>query len=223
MTDYIEHRKRLRERFRDGGPEALHDYEKLELLLTFAVPRVDVKPVAKALVKRFGGVNEALDASCEELESVKGLGAQSATLIRLVKALFVVYTEERADGRDVFSSPGEVLQFARVTLGGASHESFMVIFLDIKNQIIGHQIINEGTVDHAVVYPRRVVESALAHHASALILVHNHPSGDATPSADDKHLTRCIEQAAGALGIRVLDHVVVGKSSHFSFHENGLV
>src|SRR5262249_9036234 len=150
MTDYIEHRKRLRERFRDGGPEALHDYEKLELLVTFAVPRVDVKPVAKALIKRFGGVNEALDASCEELESVKGLGAQSATLIRLVKALFVVYTEERADGRDVFSSPGEVLQFARVTLGGASHESFMVIYLNIKNQVIGHQIINEGTVDHAV-------------------------------------------------------------------------
>jgi len=223
MPDYLDHRKRLRERFLEGGRSALQDYEQLELLLTFAVPRVDVKPIAKALIKRFGGINGVLDASRKDLESVKGLGTNSAALIRLVKDLFVVYTQGRTAARDVLSSPDAVLQFARVSLGGASHESFMVIYLNTKNHVIAHEIINEGTIDHAVVYPRRVVESALTHHAAALILVHNHPSGDTTPSQEDKHLTRSIEQAAKTLGIRVLDHIIVGRSSHFSFHENGLI
>ena len=220
--DYFEHRKRLRERFISAA-SSLQDYEKLELLLTFAVPRLDVKPVAKDLIKRFKSVGGILDAGQRELEGIRGLGPQSAVLIRLVKEMFATYVQERIEDRDILSSPQAVIDFAKVKIGGSAHELFMVIYLNVKNHVIGHDIINEGTVDHAVVYPRRIVEAALSHHAASVILVHNHPSGDPSPSAEDKALTRSITDAARTVEIRVLDHLIVGKSSHFSFHENQLL
>jgi DNA repair protein RadC len=221
--DYLEHRKRLRERFIASGTRGFQNYEMLELLLTYAVPRLNVKPVAKELIKRFKTVGGVLDAGQLELQCIRGLGPQSAVLIRLVRELFAAYVEERIENHDVLSSPQAVVDFARVKLGGAAHEAFMVIYLNVKNHVIAHEIINEGTVDHAVVYPRRVVESALVHHAASLILVHNHPSGDPAPSAEDKVLTRSIVDAARTVEIRVLDHLIVGKSAHFSFHENQLL
>jgi DNA repair protein RadC len=221
--DYFEHRKRLRERFIASGTRGFQNYEMLELLLTYAVPRLNVKPVAKELIKRFKTVGGVLDAGQLELQSVRGLGPQSAVLIRLVRELFAAYAGERIEDHDVLSSPQAVVDFARVKLGSAAHEAFMVIYLNVKNHVISHEIINEGTVDHAVVYPRRVVESALAHHAASLILVHNHPSGDPAPSAEDKVLTRSIVDAARTIEIRVLDHLIVGRSAHFSFHENQLL
>jgi DNA repair protein RadC len=221
--DYLEHRKRLRERFVTAGSRALHDYELLELLLTYAVPRIDVKPIAKSLLKRFGGLGGVLDAGQHELETIRGLGPQSAMLIRLVKELFAAYVEESIHNRDVVSSPQSVVDFAKVKLGGASHEAFMVVYLNVKNHVLAHDVINEGTVDHAVVYPRRIVEAALAYHAASVILVHNHPSGDTAPSKEDKELTRGIVEATRTVGIRVLDHVIVGRASHFSFHENHLL
>jgi DNA repair protein RadC len=221
--DYIEHRKRLRERFLNAGSRGLKDYELLELLLTYSIPRLDVKPVAKAVLKRFGSVAGVLGASSKDLQSVKGLGPHSAVLIRIVKELFIVYVEERIVSADVLSSPDAVVEFAKVKLGRMAHEAFMVIYLNVKNHVITHDVINEGTVDHAVVYPRRVVESALANHAASLILVHNHPSGDPAPSPEDKLLTRSIVEAARTMDIRVVDHIIVGKSTHFSFHENHLL
>jgi DNA repair protein RadC len=221
--DYFEHRKRLRERFVNAGPRGLTDYELLELLLTYAIPRQDIKPVAKSLLRRFTTVGGVLSAGKHDLESVRGLGPQSALLIRLVKELFCVYVEERIVTSDVLSSPDAVVEFAKVKLGRAAHEAFMVVYLNVKNHVISHEIINEGTVDHAVVYPRRVVESALANHAASLILVHNHPSGDPTPSPEDKFLTKSIIEAARTMEIRVVDHVIVGRGAHFSFHENHLL
>ncbi|MFY9554129.1 MAG: DNA repair protein RadC [Blastocatellia bacterium] len=221
--DYLEHRKRLRERFLKAGAEALHDYELLELLLTYAIPRVNVKPAAKALMKRFGTLNGVLDAGQPELEKVAGVGATSAILIRLIKELFAAYLEERMEGKDVLSSPGAVVDFARMKLAGLPHEAFMVIYLNVKNRVIEHEVLHEGTVDRAVVYPRRIIEGALTHKAAGLILSHNHPSGDPEPSQEDKRLTRSVIEAARTIEIRVLDHIIVGKNGYFSFQENRLL
>jgi DNA repair protein RadC len=223
MTDkphYLEHRKRLREKFQKAGAEGLHDYELLELLLTYALPRKDVKPIAKALLDRFDGLAGVLDATQHELEEIKGLGPNSATLIRLVKELCTVYLAERAKEKDVLSSPQAVVDFARSKLAGLPHEAFMVIYLNTKNEVIEHEVIHEGTVDRAVVYPRKIIESALAHHAVGLILVHNHPSGYPDPSEEDKQLTRAAVEAARTVDIRVLDHIIVGKNGYFSFREH---
>jgi len=221
--DYLEHRKRLRERFLIAGAESFHDYESIELLLTFAIPRLDVKPVAKALIKRFGSLNGVLDASQEELESVRGVGTASAVLIRLVKQLFAAYLKERLERKDVLSSPGAVFDFVRVKLAGLPHEAFMVIYLNVKNRVIDHEVLQEGTVDRAIVYPRQIIKAALTHKAAGLILSHNHPSGDPDPSQEDKHLTRAVIEAARTIEMRVLDHIIVGKDGYFSFQENRML
>jgi len=221
--DYIEHRKRLREKFLKAGAEGFHDYELLELLLTFAIPRVDVKPAAKALMKRFGTLNAVLDATQSELQSVSGMGPASAVLIRLVKELFSAYLAERMEGKDVLSSPLAVVDFARVKLAGLPHEAFMVIYLNVKNRVIDHEVLQEGTVDRAIVYPREIIKAALTHKATGLLLSHNHPSGDPEPSQEDKHLTRSVIEAARTVEIKVLDHIIVGKNGYFSFQENRLL
>lgn len=221
--DYIDHRKRLREKFLNAGPDGFHDYELLELFLTYAIPRVDVKPPAKSLMKRFRSLNGVLDASQSELESVKGVGAASAICIRLVKELFAAYLEERMEGKDVLSSPGAVVDFARVKLAGLPHEAFMVIYLNVKNRVIEHEVLQQGTVDRAIVYPREIIKAALTHKAAGLILSHNHPSGDPDPSQEDKHLTRSVIEAARTIEIRVLDHIIVGKNGYFSFQENRML
>lgn len=220
---YVEHRKRLRERFQRAGVEGLHDYELLELLLTYAIPRKDVKPIAKDLINRFDSLAGVLDASHKELEEVPDVGPASATLIRLVKELCGEYLAQKMQHLDVLSSPQAVVEFARMKLAGRPHEAFMVIYLNTKNEVIDHEIIHEGTVDHAVVYPRRIFEAALRHHASGLILVHNHPSGHPEPSEEDKRFTRAIVDAARTIDIRVVDHIVIGKTDHFSFMEHHLL
>ncbi|HEX5735770.1 MAG TPA: DNA repair protein RadC [Blastocatellia bacterium] len=220
---YLDHRKRLRERFHKAGSDALHDYEILELLLTYAIPRKDVKPIAKELIKRFGSLAGVLDATHVELEAVPDLGPNSATLIRLVKEVCGVYLAERMQRRDALSSPRAVMDFARMKLAGLPHEAFMIIYLNVKNEVIEQEVINEGTLDRAVVYPRRIIESALARHAASLILVHNHPSGHTEPSEEDKRLTRAIADAARTLDIRVVDHIVVGRGGYYSFMENGIL
>jgi DNA repair protein RadC len=221
--DYIEHRKRLREKFLKAGAEGFHDYELLELLLTFAIPRVDVKPAAKALMKRFGTLNGVLDATQSELQAVSGMGPTSAVLIRLVKELFSAYLAERMEGKDVLSSPLAVVDFARVKLAGLPHEAFMVIYLNVKNRVIDHEVLQQGTVDRAIVYPREIIKAALTHKATGLLLSHNHPSGDPEPSQEDKHLTRSVIEAARTVEIKVLDHIIVGKNGYFSFQENRLL
>jgi DNA repair protein RadC len=220
---YFEHRKRLRERFQKAGTEGLHDYELLELLLTYAILRKDVKLTAKNLIDRFGNISGVLDASQSELESIKGLGSVSATLIRLVKELCGIYLSERMKGRDLLSSPQSVVDFARMRLAGLPHDAFMVIYLNAKNEAIEHEIIHEGTVDRAIIYPRRIIESALAYHASGLILIHNHPSGHPEPSEEDKRLTRAVTEAAKTMDLRVVDHIIVGKNGYFSFMEERLL
>ena len=220
---YINHRKRLRERFHKAGAEGMHDYELLELLLTFSIPRRDVKPVAKKLISTFGSLSGVLDAEQKELEKLNGVGSMSASLIHLIKELYSGYLAENMKKENVLSSPDAVIDFSRVKLSGLSNEAFMVIYINVKNEVIDHALLQEGTLDNVAVYPRRIVETALSHHASGVILVHNHPSGNPMPSKEDKILTKEIAVAAFALDIRVLDHLIVGKEGYFSFMENNLL
>jgi DNA repair protein RadC len=155
---YLEHRQRLRERFRKNGAEGMHDYEILELLLTYAVPRKDVKPRAKELIKRFGSLSGVLDAGPKELEEVADIGPVSSALIRAVKEACSFYLSEKMKNKDVLSSPQAVLDFARVKLAGLPHEAFMIIFLNTKNKVLDYKVLHEGTVDRAVIYPRRMIE-----------------------------------------------------------------
>jgi DNA repair protein RadC len=221
--DYLGHRERLRERFQRNGVEGMHDYEVLELLLTFVIPRKDVKPYAKDLIKRFGSFSGVLDAGQKELEEVPKIGPLSATLIRVVKEACGVYLADKMKGKEVLSSPQAVLDFARVKLAGRPHEAFMAIFLDAKNRVMDFKVVQEGTVDRAAIYPRRIVEEALACHAAGIIFVHNHPSGDSQPSPEDKQLTRSLTEAARTIDLRVLDHIIVGKEGYCSFVESRLM
>jgi DNA repair protein RadC len=220
---YVGHRDRLRKRFSKTGAEGFHDYELLELLLTYAVPRKDVKPMAKELLKRFGSLAGVLDASLEELKKTPRVGSISATLVRLTREIFGTYLAEKMKKTDLLTSPQSVVDFARVKLTDFPHEVFMVIFLNTKNEVIDYEIVHEGTVDRTVVYPRRIIESALTHHASGLLFVHNHPSGHSAPSDEDKRITRTIIEATRAMDIRVVDHIIVGKGSYFSFMEHNIL
>lgn len=196
------------------------DYELLELLLTYAIPRKEVKPIAKHLIdERFGSFSGVFDASLRELEDVPHLGPTSATLIRLVKEIFCLYLAEEMKGKDLLTSPQAAVDFARVKLAGLPHEVFMVIYLNVKNEVIDYETIHEGTIDRAMIYPRRIIESALAHHAVGLLLVHNHPSGHTEASSADKNITRAIVEAARTVDIKILDHIIVGKDGYLSFVE----
>ena len=221
--DYWGHRERLRERLLKTGAEGLHDYEILELLLTYAFPRKDVKPVAKKLIKHFGSLSNVLDASVEELQEVPGLTPRSAFLLPLVKEASNSYLAEKMKQKDLLTSPQAAVEFARAKLVGRTNESFMVIYVNTRNEATDYEILHEGTLDSSVVYPRRIIEGAINHHASGLLLVHNHPSGHTDPSSEDKHITQAIMKAAQTMDIHVLDHVIVGKGGYFSFAENRLL
>ncbi len=217
------HRERLRKKFLNAGIEGLHDYEAIELLLTFAVPRKDVKPIAKQLLKKFKNISGLLDASHEELRSVAGIAESSTVIISLVKELCGEYLADKMKECDVLSSPEAVRDFARMKMAGMRDEAFMVIYLNTKNHVNNYEMICEGTVDHAVIYPRKIVKKALAYDASGLILIHNHPSGMCEPSKEDISLTEMIKDTVKTLNIRLLDHIIVGKSGYFSFVEKDIL
>ena len=221
--DYWGHRERLRERLLNTGSEGFHDYELLELLLTYAFPRKDVKPLAKKLIKHFGSFSNVLDASVDELQKVPGLTPRSAFLLPLVKEASGVYLAEKMRQKDLLTSPQAAVDFARAKLAGKANEVFMVIYLNTRNEAFGYEILHEGTLDSSAVYPRRIIEGAINHRASGLLLVHNHPSGHTDPSSEDKHITQAIMKAAQTMDIHILDHIIVGKGGYFSFAENRLL
>ncbi|MDP2166931.1 MAG: DNA repair protein RadC [Thermodesulfovibrionales bacterium] len=220
---YIDHRKRLRERFRKAGFEGFRDYEALELLLTYAVPRKDVKPISKELIVRFGGFQGVLDAAYEELVSVAGIKENAATFLLAVKQCAALYLKEGILRKKQITSTSSLLDYCRVAMSGLRDEQFRVVFLNSQNEVIADEVIQEGTVNHSVVYPRKVMERALYHKASSLIFVHNHPGGGCKPSSEDKRLTNQLMGIAMGLGIKVLDHMIISKSGHFSFLEKGLL
>ena len=215
------HRKRLRERFKKAGLVGFHDYEFIELLLTYAIPQKDVKPIAKELIKHFNGIKGVFDASIEELTSITGIGERAAILIRLLKEGATSYLKTRIQGKDVLSSPQDVFAFCHHAISGERNEKFMVIYLSTKNEVIELETLEEGTINQTAVYPRKIIEGALKHNASALIFVHNHPSGDPTPSKTDRQLTEDLKKAVSTIDITVHDHIIIGRNTHFSGRENG--
>jgi len=220
---YHGHRARLRQRFLRGGAGALQDYELLELLLTFAIPYSDVKPLAKRLIEHFGSFNQVLDAAPEALMEFTGLREYSAVLIKLVKACSEYSLKAEALKRQSIESLASLIDYCRASMGGLADEQFRVIFLNSQNEIISEEVVQEGTVNQTVVYPRKVLELALKHKATGLILVHNHPSGNLTPSAADQELTRALVKASRALNLTVHDHLIIGRHGYFSLAEQNML
>jgi DNA repair protein RadC len=213
---YHEHRKRLRARFRQAGPDALPDYELLELFLFRTIPRVDVKPLAKDLIKTFGSFAEVLSAPEARLKQVEGVGDATITDLKVALAVAQRVTRGAIGRRPILSSWSAVLDYCRAAMAFADKEQFRVLFLDKRNALIADEVQQEGTVDHTPVYPREVAKRALELSATAVVLVHNHPSGDPTPSRADIVMRGAIVEVARPLGIAVHDHIIVGKDGHAS-------
>jgi DNA repair protein RadC len=214
---YHGHRERLRARFREAGSDAVSDYELLELVLFRAIPQRDIKPLAKELIAKFGSFAEVVAAPPARLREVKGLGDAAVTELKVVHAAASRLARGQVKKRPLLSSWSSVLDYCRTAQAFAEKEQFRVLFLDKRNQLIVDELQQTGTVDHTPVYPREVVKRALELSATALILVHNHPSGDPTPSRADIQMTQAIIEIAKPLGISVHDHIIVGKEGHASF------
>jgi DNA repair protein RadC len=214
---YHGHRERLRARFREAGSEAVSDYELLELVLFRAIPQRDIKPLAKDLIARFGSFAEVVAAPAARLAEIKGMGDAAITELKVVHAAASRMARGQVRKRTVLSSWGNVIDYCRTAMAYADKEQFRLLFLDKRNQLIADELQQVGTVDHTPVYPREVVKRALELSATGLILVHNHPSGDPTPSRADIQMTQAIIEVARPLGIAVHDHIIVGKEGHASF------
>lgn len=217
------HRDRLRQRFLKSGADALQDYELLEMVLFAAIPRRDVKPLAKQLIKTFGGVPGVIGASLDDLQKVKGLSENAAVMLKVTQALAQKTLRGEMEGKPVLTSWQKLIDYCHVTLAHEPREHFRVFFLNRKNHLMADEIQQIGTVDHAPVYPREIVKRALELGATALILVHNHPSGDPAPSDSDLRMTEEIIKAAAALDIVVHDHLIISRSGHVSFKSLGLL
>ena len=222
---YHGHRKRLRERFGKHGLSGFAEHEVMELLLTLSIPRSDVKRPAKALLERFGSLRGVLDAPLAELRSVAGIGEVAATGLHLVREAATLYLQEGSEGAEVLKDAAKLSDFWRMRIGALKHEVFAVAYLDSGCRLLrnGVETLQEGTVDRAAVYPRRVVEAALKRQAAALVLAHNHPNGHVQPSEHDKVLTRAIVLAAETINLRVVDHLIVSPEETFSFRQAGLL
>jgi DNA repair protein RadC len=220
---YLGHRQRLRTRFRDAGADALADYELLELLLFRAAPRRDVKPLAKALIQRFGSFAEVLAAPPQRLVEVKGVGEAIVGELKIAEAVATRFARGAVSKRPVLASWAAVIDYCRAAMAFSDREAFRILFLDKGNKLIADEVQQTGTVDHTPVYPREVVKRALEVSATAVILVHNHPSGDPAPSQADIRMTREIVNVAKPLGITVHDHIIVGRNGHSSLKGLGLM
>ncbi len=220
---YAGHRSRLRARFLEAGPDALADYELLELLLFLARPRADVKPLAKALLKRFGSFAEVISAEPERLAEVRGVGEAAIVALKTAQAAALKLMRQEIMERPILSSWDQVLAYCRASMGYGPTERFRILFLNRKNVLIADEEQQRGTVDHTPVYPREVVKRALELGASAIVMVHNHPSGDPTPSQADIEMTRQVRDAGKAVGVALHDHVVVGREGYASLKSMGLI
>ncbi|MGZ3648857.1 MAG: RadC family protein [Syntrophales bacterium] len=217
------HRKRLKKKFSESGVSAFPDCEVLELLLSCAIPRRDVKPLAKDLLNELGSLKAIMDREKESFEKVEGIGLNAAILITLIKEMGILYLKEKAREKPQMTCMSELIDYCKTYMGGLKDERFCVIYLDAQNRLADIETIQEGIVNQAVVYPRKVLENALKQKASAVILAHNHASGYVKPSDADIRLTKSIQDTASILDIIVHDHVIIGENRFFSFREEGLI
>ncbi len=224
MTDHAKgHRQRLRRRFLDGGRAAVADYELLELILFAAAPRGDVKPLAKRLLKTFGSLGGVATADTAQLAAVDGVGDAAIAAIRACRAMAEEIIKAPVHERNVLSSWRALLDYCHAAMAREPVEQLRLLFLDKSNTLIAEEIQQQGTIDETPIYPREVLKRALAHEAAAVIMVHNHPSGDPTPSAADLEMTRRIRDALRAVGIELHDHLVIARKGHVSFRNLGLL
>ncbi|MEO0329836.1 MAG: DNA repair protein RadC [Pseudomonadota bacterium] len=215
-SDLVGHRARVKARFVKNGASAMDDYELLELVLFRTIPRRDTKPIAKELVRKFGSFAEVLWAPSDQLQEVKGVGNAAITDFQVIRAAATKLLEGNLREKTLLSSWSQVLDYCRACMAFETREQFRILFLDKKNQLIRDEVQQIGTVDHTPVYPREIIARALSLSATAIILVHNHPSGDPSPSKADIEMTRKIDEIAGSLGITVHDHIIVAKDGHAS-------
>jgi DNA repair protein RadC len=222
---YLEHRQRLRGRFVKSGFRGFTNHEVVELLLTLAIPRHDVKPLAKALLAKFGSLRGILDAPLQELQSVKGMGTVTPVALHVIREASNLYLQQSAEGSFSFADSEPLFRFWRAKIGSLPNEVFQVAYLNSGYRLLhdGVETLEEGTIDRAAVYPRRVMEAALRRNAAALVFAHNHPNGHVQPSEQDKVLTRALVLAATTVQIKVLDHLIVSTESSFSFRKEGLL
>ncbi len=223
--DYLGHRKRVRDKFLAGGGKDMADYEFLELLLMMSIPRRDVKPIAKNLIRKFGSFAEVVNADSAELLSCEGIKETSLALLKAVKeaALRMQYQTLKASDQPIINSMDIMIDYFRSSMAYADVEQFRIVWLDTKLRLIGEEIQQRGTINSVSLHPREVIKSAINHGAGAIIMVHNHPSGDVTPSRADIEITDKIEAACKAVNIRLIDHLIVSKNSIYSFSQKGIV
>jgi DNA repair protein RadC len=220
---YFGHRERLRQKFSENGPGALADYELLELVLFMAIPQKDVKPIAKNLIAKFGGLPEVMNAPVEELIKIPGIKENTALALKAITALSHRAAKNDLLKRPILNSWDRLMDYCIATMAHEKKEHFRILFMNKKNELIADEIQNSGTVDHTQAYPREIMKRALELGATALILVHNHPSGDPKPSQSDVEATRAIMKAAEPFSIVIHDHVIVSRNGYSSFKNMGLV
>ena len=222
--DYLGHRKRLRERYVKNGYEALQDYEIIELLLTFVKQRVDTKPLAKQLIKKYGTIEEILKADIKDLKETEGIGDITAVFLNFIGDIAACSFKDKAEKQKIsFKNKNQLISYLRNDIGFSKNEEFKVLFLNSVNEIIETEILFTGTIDKSAVYPRKILEKALYHNARSIVFVHNHPSGNVSPSQKDIELTEEMKKFFKIVDINVLDHIIITKNSHFSFLEEGII
>jgi DNA repair protein RadC len=214
------HRQRLRERFEQSGLHGFHDHEVIELLLSYAIPRRDVKPLAKELLARFGTLSSVVDAPAAQLRQVEGIGFHASVLLAMVPRLIERYQQDRWRRNESFHSTQDAVGYLSSKLGTERAEVFAILALNSQNALIAAEEIQRGSVNRTAVFPRLVVEACLKHRATAVILAHNHPSGDPSPSSADRQLTRRLKRVLNDLDIQVHDHIIVAGPAHYSFAEH---
>ena len=220
--NYLGHRQRIKEKYEKSGIDGWLDYEVLELVLSYAIPRKDTKPIAKELLSRFKSINGVLDSDKKELQSIKEISGHTAFFLKLLKDVAILYAENGIHNRNLLSSPQVVHDYLKASLKGAVDEEFKMLFLDSRNQLIAVETFKVGTVNRSVVYPRKVVERALYNHAVGVIIAHNHPSGALQPWQDDRGVTMAIKEALKTVDIALLDHIIIGNNEYYSFRNNGI-
>ena len=223
--DYLGHRKRLKDRFLRGNGQDMADYELLELLLTYSIPRKDTKPLAKALIKEFGGFAEVLNVPDEKLMGFSGLKENSVVLLKIAKeaALRLTWQKLQAADLPVIANWDDMVDYCRAAIAYKEREEFHIIFLNSKNMVIGEEIQQRGTIDCVAIHPGEVVKSAMLKSAKSIIIMHNHPSGDVTPSNADIMVTKKINEGLKAVDIKLIDHLIIGKSNIYSFNDHNLI
>ncbi len=219
---YLGHRQRIKEKYIKSKMAGWLDYEVLELALSYAIARKDTKPIAKELLKKFKTLNGVLDADRKELQTIKNISEHSALFLQFLKDISILYIEKGIHNRDLLSSPQMVFDYLKVSLKGLANEELKMLFLDTRNQLIAIETFKAGTVNRSVVFPRKIVERALYHHAVGVIIAHNHPAGSLEPSIEDKAITKAIREALKTVDIKLLDHIIIGGNKYFSFIENNL-